>query len=186
MEKTMKGLRSSLVISLSIVGFLLAVTTAKADTLSITLDSPVQYGLAGDTLLFYATVTNNDLTEVFLNGDSGSIIPPALTVDADGDDPFFDYFPPSLSPGESYYAELFDVYIPDGTPLGLYAGTFVIQGGSDEYASDTLGSAVFDVKVTDNLTDNGGFVPEPSSLVLLLTGMTGLTGIIRRQLIQFK
>ena len=72
---------------------------------------------------------------------------------------------------------MFDITVPLGTTPGVYAGEVQILGGSDESASDILGDEVFSVDVTGDTTS---VVPEPSSLVLLLTGMTGLAAFRRR------
>jgi hypothetical protein len=154
------------------VGFLLAGTVAKADPLSITLASPYQSGWPGDTLVFIATVTNNDPTEVvWLNSDGASIVPPNLKVD---DIPFFTNFPFFLNPGDSVTAELFDVYIPDGVPIGLYTGSFEILGGDPSDFTDEVGYANYNIDA----------LPEPSSYLLFGTGLALLAGIIRRRLIQ--
>ncbi len=68
--------------------------------------------------------------------------------------------------------------IPNGTPLGLYAGAFEILGGDSSDFTDVVASANFDVNVT----------PEPASFVLLFTGVAligllGFRGTLRRQLI---
>ena len=152
----MKSFRGLLVLPLMTVGLLLAGTAAKADPLTITLDSPYQSGVAGDLLSFDATVTDTDPTNVInLDYDSLSVLGWSFVLD---DSPFYNNFPLSLNPGESSDdLELFTVFIPDGTPAGSYAGSFVIFGG--DASNDTgvvVGSANFDVTVT----------PEPTSLVL--------------------
>ena len=159
----MKKPRSSTVLSLTLVSFLLAGSAAKADTFSFAIDSSLQYAVAGDTLAFDASVTNLDPTAtVWLNSAQITSLDSRLTDDTT---PY------------TYDGEMFDITVPLGTTPGVYAGEVQILGGSDESASDILGDEVFSVDVTGDTTS---VVPEPSSLVLLLTGMTGLAAFRRR------
>lgn len=172
----MKNLRNSLALSLTVVGLLLAAREAKADPLSLTITQAYQTGLAGELLTFDATVTDTAATgTVYLNSDS-TTLSGSLVLD---DTPFLDNFPLFMNPGDSYTGELFTVSIPSGTPPNLYPGAFEILGGGPSDFTDVIASANFDVNV---------ITPEPTSFVLLLTGLVmmgllGFRGIFRRQLI---
>lgn len=171
----MKSLRNSLMF-LTVAGLLLTGPNAKATTLSLTITQAFQAGSDGELLTFDATVTDTAATgTVYLNSDSTTLSGPLLLDDS----PFFNNFPLSMNPGDSFTGELFTVSIPLGTPQGLYPGTFEILGGGPSDFNDVIASANFNVFVT----------PEPANAVLLLSGllMIGLVGfreVFHRQLIR--
>ena len=162
----MKILRNLPVTPLAITCLLLAGTAARAGTLSINLLAPFQSG-PGNVFAFNATVTNTSGSTVFLNADAFNVAAP-LMVD---DGPFF-LTPISLGPSNSFTALLFNVNVPAGTPVGVYAGSFEILGSANPTDTTTVaGSAVFNVQAT----------PEPSSLILVLMGFAGVGGSLLRR-----
>jgi hypothetical protein len=98
---------------------------------------------------------------VFLNGDSFNVTAPVTLDDSD----FFGKFPLSLTPGTSFTGDLFVLRVPPNSPLGTFLGTFTLLGGANAGASGTLGTVNFSLTTV---------APEPSSIVLLLTGIAGL------------
>lgn len=160
----MKTLTRLLLPSIAMAAFLAAATAARADTLDLVLDAPYQLTPGGNTLTFDVTIYNTDAVDtIYLNSDNSNVDLP-LTLDNSG---FFSNAPSSLGPsGSSVDFELFTVTVPEGTPYGVYTGTFEILGGgpSDD---NLLGTALFNVQVT----------PEPASLLLLLTGLAALAGM---------
>lgn len=173
----MKSHRSSLVLSLIMVGCLLTGTVAKAGTLSLNLVTPYQSGDPGQTLTFDVNITNNSSDTVFLNTDFYYVDSPLALDDGQLDNTgFWTNAPLLLGTGDSSGDfELFTVTIPLGTPAGLYTGFFAIYGDDGGSSVDSLlGTAYFDINV----------LPEPSSLVLFVSGLAVLAGIFRRRLIR--
>jgi hypothetical protein len=78
-------------------------------------------------------------------------------------------FPASLGPGQSITDVLFTVTIPAG-PVGLFAGSFTLLGGSYGAAQDILASKSFQVVAT----------PEPSTFLLIGTGLSSLAAVVKR------
>lgn len=141
----------------------LSSAAAYADTVSLTLGSPIGYlPNTGGSLTYEATVSAaaGNSGAVFLNGDSFNVTAPVTLNDSD----FFANFPLSLAPGASFTGDLFVLTLPPGTPFGTYLGTFTLLGGSNSNAALTLSTVSFSVAPT----------PEPSSILLLLTGMGAL------------
>ncbi len=163
----MKSLRRLMVLSLTAASLLLACAAAKADPFTITLTPAFQSG-DQSAFAFDATVVNNSDDTVYLNGDNTFVDAP-LSVD---DSPFNSEWPFTLGPGDSYSGLLFNVDVPPGT-LGDYSGYFQVLGGYDNSTElNTLGTANFEVEVT----------PEPTTILLLGTGVLSLAGTLRRRL----
>jgi hypothetical protein len=145
-----------------------------ADTIGLTLNAPVQSGVAGSTVSFAANVSapGTNGGTVFLNGDSFGVSSPLLLNDSG----FLFDFPLSLDPGDSFSGVLFSIDLPANVAAGLYAGSFEILGGADSGTFDTLASVDFQV----NVAPSAGTVPEPESLMLLASGLPGLALLVRK------
>lgn len=156
---------------LMLTATLMLTLPASADTLDLSLATPVGYGVPGKSVSFYATVdapiTNSGT--IYLNGDSFNVAG-NLFLDDSG---FLNNFPLQLNPGQSFTGLLFEVAFPMQTPVGIfYDGDFEILGGSNDGAFDTLATADFKVSPT----------PEPSTILLLGSGLLILAGAVRRRL----
>lgn len=149
-----------------------SVSTAKADVISITLDSFALMGSPNSSLTYTGTLQNNSGAEVFLNGAGGNLSYSELTLDLS---PFFTFTPLSIPDGGSYNGPLFAVAISAVALSGDYSGTFTIQGGPDSSTFDTVGTADFQVSVSSVSS-----VPEPST-ILLLGASIGALLIVRQR-----
>ena len=165
------------IMKLTLPALLLAIgysALAYADTITLSLNNPVQQtGNVASTLFFSATVSTpaSNAKDIYLNGDSFNIDSPFTLDDSD----FFLNFPISLAPGQSVSDILFTATFPGDAANGAYLGSFALLGGTGMEASNILASSNFQVNVT----------PEPSSWLLLATGLAGIVFLIRcRQLNQ--
>ncbi len=143
---------------------------AHADTLTLTLNTPSSVTTqGGGEVDYYGTIAaaaTNTGTE-YLNGDSYSIGAPFTFSDSG----YIDNAPFFLTAGQSYTGLLFDVVVPANSAVGAYTGTFSILGGSAASATDVTATADFTTAVT----------PEPSTWLLLGTGVLGTGLILRRR-----
>jgi hypothetical protein len=148
----------------------LSSAAAYADTITFTLTNPNRsISYLGGSLTYGATVSApaSNGAALFLNGDSFNVTAPVTLNDSD----FFSNFPLSLAPGTSFTGDLFVLTAPPNSPFGTFLGTFTLLGGANGNASGTLGTVNFSLTT---------IAPEPSSIVLLLTGMAGLAMILLR------
>ena len=148
----------------------LSTAAAYADTLNFTLtNSNGQASYLGGSVTYAATVSApaGNGAALFLNGDSFNVTAPA-TLDDSG---FFNNFPLSLSPGASFTGNLFVLTVPAHLPVGTFLGTFTLLGGPNDSANNTLGTVNFSLTTV---------TPEPSSILLLLIGMAGVSMTVLR------
>ena len=159
-----------------VLAAMVLVPLASADTITLSLASPVQSGAAGSTVSFIATINavTDKLGTVYLNGDSANISgASSLVVDDTG---FWTNFPASMNGGDSVTDVLFTVDLPSDVIGGTYTGYFSILGGLDASTLSVLDTAQFTINAT-----GANPIPEPATWSLLATGI-GVLGMSRRRL----
>jgi len=132
---------------LLVILLVLTAALGNAASLDFTFTSSLLYTEPGIPVTFSGTLTNTGATNVYINGDT---VTSALPFD---DTPFLLGAPVFLAPAGLFTGPLFTIFVPPGTPLGLYTGTFSVLGGDSPGASDPLTTAAFGVQV----------VPEPAT-----------------------
>jgi hypothetical protein len=151
--------------------------------LTLTLMPDTQSGAPGTTVTFSGILSNTDPADtVYLNSDSFSLVGAGLTLD---DTDFALNAPLSLGPSSATsILALFTVSI-DGTAVdGSYPGTFIVEGGADSSAQDTLASSDFTVTVAPVVPPPAppAGTPEPGMPALLAgLSVTGSMLALRRR-----
>lgn len=148
---------------------------ARADTVNFTLLNPVQSVNAGGTLSFSATASapssNNGAEDL---GNLDFNINPANNFFVDASSYNMGNWPYTLNPGESYTDLLFTVMVPTATASGSFLGSVEL----DDLNGNMLGTQNFTINVAPAAV---AATPEPSSLLMLGTGVVALAGSFRRR-----
>jgi hypothetical protein len=169
--------KTALTLSTFVLGILTLAPLASADTINVSLASPVQSGAPGSTLNFTATIdaVSDGLGPVYLLSDtSGFDGSASLTVD---DTPFFTNFPFEMNGGDSVTDLLFTVLLPADLAAGSYNGYFTILTSLDPGAVTGMENTVH---FTVNSTSHSP-VPEPGTIALVLTGLGAAGAAARRR-----
>lgn len=160
--------------ALTILAFALLLSpVALADTLTVTLGNPVQAGAAGTNFSYTATLAapSANTGGIFLNGDAFTLPGLGITLDDAG---LLGNFPALLTPGQSFTSVLFTISSSLSTLPGLRTGSFTIIGGGTESSYNPLATVNYSAQITSQIT------PEPSSLLLLVTGTSATVALLRR------
>ena len=153
----------------AITAALLTVRPALADTVTYSILTTNPTVAPDGTVTFNGSISapNSNSGSIYLIDDSYTADSPLIVDDTD----FLLDAPSYLAPGESYLGPLFDVTLPSGTKAALYGGHFDLILGIDDISNTVTDRATFQISETPPVNA----IPEPSSWLLLATGMAAAT-----------
>jgi hypothetical protein len=160
----MRNARIKILASAMLIGLFAVwlVPSARAGTVTLTLSAVS--GSPGGMVTLDGTITNDSTNTVYLNGEGFTL--GSLSFSNGDITDFFLNTPFSLAPDTSSgLIALFTFDIASGTAGGVYTGNFldIIGGAEPSDFTDVLASSEFSANVTAT--------PEPSTLLLLCTGL---------------
>lgn len=149
-------------------------TSVQADPLTLTLTNPNQSGAAGNILSFTGSLSNGGAPAVQIFSSQISFDDGGGTLFLD-DTPFVvNFLGQSLAAGSTLGPlEMFTIEILAGATPGTYTGVFSVLYDNGTGIPETN---LFSFSVT---VLGAQAVPEPMALLLLGSGLLGLSGLVR-------
>jgi hypothetical protein len=151
-----------------------SIATTQAQ-LTATLSASIQNSAAGQSLVFSGSLANTGTANLYLNNVTYSV-PGGMTS---GSNAFYANVPGILTPGESYIGPIFGVVLSSSAAPADYAGSVVIQGGTNIFDATILASPSFTVlspavSIVATTEIASEFGPVPGAFTVTRTGGTGI------------